>query len=268
VKQAMLKKLWLAAVLVVLGNLPAMALNLNAADAAALARVDGYLNSLKSLQAQFQQVQGGGGGSGTSVAEGTLYILRPGRLRVDYQRGAQLQILSDGTYLVYRDLASQESSTVRLAETALAALVKQDVKLASDFQIVGFVRSAPTATSGGAYSTLAVSVMPKTDGNRDMLILFFKDGESPELLGWSLRNAQGESSTLNFTNLQPNLPLKAELFKLNGKTGAAGSSTGSGAALGDSASPFHPEVRTPPPALPVNREDKVRTTPVSKSKLP
>jgi outer membrane lipoprotein-sorting protein len=181
VKQAMLKKLWLAAVLVVLGNLPAMALNLNAADAAALARVDGYLNSLKSLQAQFQQVQGGG--SGTSVAEGTLYILRPGRLRVDYQRGAQLQILSDGTYLVYRDLASQESSTVRLAETALAALVKQDVKLASDFQIVGFVRSAPTATSGGAYSTLAVSVMPKTDGNRDMLILFFKDGESPELLG-------------------------------------------------------------------------------------
>lgn len=245
---------------------PALALDLSAADQASLSRIDNYLNSLNSLQADFQQLQPSVNSTDkSSIAEGVLYLARPGRLRVDYTKGASLQIISDGTYLVYRDLAADESSTMRLSDTALSALVKKDVNLARDFKVVGFVRSAaaagastnPSAKSSGA--TISVSVMPRAEENRDMLILFFKDSaESPELLGWSLRNAEGETATLNFRNLQPNAPLASDLFNL--KTKNSGKSGKKAGELSNS-NGFSAE------GAATDRQDQVRTSPVDKQPL-
>ena len=63
---------------------PALALDLSAADQASLSRIDNYLNSLNSLQADFQQLQPSvNSPDKSSIAEGVLYLARPGRLRVD-----------------------------------------------------------------------------------------------------------------------------------------------------------------------------------------
>jgi outer membrane lipoprotein-sorting protein len=256
-------------VAVMLAASPALALDLSAADQASLSRIDNYLNSLNSLQADFQQLQPSvNSNDKSSIAEGVLYLSRPGRLRVDYTKGASLQIISDGTYLVYRDLEADQSSTTKLADTALSALVKKDVNLARDFKVVGFVRSAAAAgassnpSAKAAAATISVSVMPRAEENHDMLILFFKDAaESPELLGWSLRNAEGETATLNFRNLQPNAPLKPDLFNLktknSGKSGKsekkAGESSNSGGFSAEGAA--------------TDRQDQVRTSPVAKQPL-
>lgn len=247
---------------------PALALDLSAADQASLTRIDSYLNSLNSLQADFQQLQPSVNSSDkSSIAEGVLYLARPGRLRVDYTKGASLQIISDGTYLVYRDLAADESSSMRLSDTALSALVKKDVNLARDFKVVGFVRSAAAgAGAGGAANstaaTISVSVMPRAEENRDMLILFFKDSaQNPELLGWSLRNAEGETATLNFRNLQPNAPLKPDLFTVSSKGSKKLSNKNSiGGGLSNS-NGFSAE------GAATDRQDQVRTSPVDKQPL-
>lgn len=251
---------------VMLAASPALALDLSAADQASLSRIDNYLNSLNSLQADFQQLQPSvNSNDKSSIAEGVLYLSRPGRLRVDYTKGASLQIISDGTYLVYRDLEADQSSTTKLADTALSALVKKDVNLARDFKVVGFVRSAAAAgassnpSAKAAAATLSVSVMPRAEENRDMLILFFKDAaESPELLGWSLRNAEGETATLNFRNLQPNAPLASDLFNLKTKnSGKSGKKSGE---LSNSGG-FSAE------GAATDRQDQVRTSPVAKQPL-
>jgi len=250
---------------------PTLALDLSAADQASLTRIDNYLNSLNSLQADFQQLQPSvNSADKSSIAEGVLYLARPGRLRVDYTKGASLQIISDGTYLVYRDLAADESSSMRLSDTALSALVKKDVNLARDFKVVGFVRSAaagagaggassnPSAKSSGA--TISVSVMPRAEENRDMLILFFKDSaQNPELLGWSLRNAEGETATLNFRNLQPNAPLKPDLFTVSSKGSKKLGNKGSGGLSNSNG--FSAE------GAATDRQDQVRTSPVDKQPL-
>jgi outer membrane lipoprotein-sorting protein len=254
-------------VAVMLAASPALALDLSAADQASLSRIDNYLNSLNSLQADFQQLQPSvNSPDKSSIAEGVLYLSRPGRLRVDYTKGASLQIISDGTYLVYRDLEADQSSTTKLADTALSALVKKDVNLARDFKVVGFVRSAAAAgassnpsAKAAAAATISVSVMPRAEENRDMLILFFKDAlESPELLGWSLRNAEGETATLNFRNLQPNAPLASDLFNLKTKnSGKSGKKSGE---LSNSGG-FSAE------GAATDRQDQVRTSPVAKQPL-
>ncbi|MCA3248888.1 MAG: LolA family protein [Holosporaceae bacterium] len=245
---------------------PALALDLSAADQASLTRIDSYLNSLNSLQADFQQLQPSVNSTDkSSIAEGVLYLARPGRLRVDYTKGASLQIISDGTYLVYRDLAADESSSMRLSDTALSALVKKDVNLARDFKVVGFVRSAAAGAGAGgaansAAATISVSVMPRAEENRDMLILFFKDSaQNPELLGWSLRNAEGETATLNFRNLQPNAPLKPDLFTVSSKGSKKLSNKGSGGLSNSNG--FSAE------GAATDRQDQVRTSPVDKQPL-
>ena len=48
-------------------------------DAAAIARVERYLNGMTTLKADFLQVAHDG-----SVGEGTLFISRPGKLRLEY----------------------------------------------------------------------------------------------------------------------------------------------------------------------------------------
>ena len=62
-------------------------------------RVEKYLNELFTLKSRFLQATSTG-----NYTEGTLYLSRPGKMRIEYDPPAQLLIVADGTWLIYNDI--------------------------------------------------------------------------------------------------------------------------------------------------------------------
>ena len=67
-------------------------------QAAAIERVEAYLNSVKTLSARFLQIDAAG-----TVTHGQLYLRRPGRLRFEYDPPSPLLLVADGVWLILHD---------------------------------------------------------------------------------------------------------------------------------------------------------------------
>ena len=88
----------------------AQAAGLSERDRADVAAVEDYLNGFATLKAHFLQIADDG-----AQAEGTAYISRPGRLRLQYDPPAQLVLLADGTFLIVDDKRYPHPSYVLLS---------------------------------------------------------------------------------------------------------------------------------------------------------
>ena len=64
--------------------------HLNAEDLADIAAAQAYLNEIHTLKARFLQVSGNG-----AQAEGSAYLSRPGRLRLDYDPPSPLLVVAE-----------------------------------------------------------------------------------------------------------------------------------------------------------------------------
>jgi len=67
----------------------------DAEDAKEIARVENYLNGITTLRARFFQVD-----PDNKEKQGTLYIDRPGRLRLEYDPPVSVLMVSHGSRLV------------------------------------------------------------------------------------------------------------------------------------------------------------------------
>ena len=84
------------------------AAQLSEADKADIARVEGYLNSVSTMKASFQQFTESEG-----LAFGRIYLRRPGRLRVEYDPPSEILLIADGTLLSYSMPSSITSNRCR-----------------------------------------------------------------------------------------------------------------------------------------------------------
>src|SRR5437016_2028338 len=73
------------------------------ASPTSIAKVESYLNGVKTLTAQFLQTNPDG-----SVATGVFYLNRPGKMRLAYNPPSKLLIVADGDTLYHQDLATNE----------------------------------------------------------------------------------------------------------------------------------------------------------------
>ena len=64
--------------------------------------IEQYFNSIKTLKSRFVQSNPNG-----SIAQGTLYVRRPGRMRFEYDPPSQLKIVADGYQVTMWDNATQ-----------------------------------------------------------------------------------------------------------------------------------------------------------------
>lgn len=92
-----------------------------AADVAAgQQKVEGFLQGLQSLQAQFKQTLTDRNGQTVEEASGTLAIRRPDRFRWDYRQPNEQLIVADGARIWLYD-ADLEQVTVRKLDDTLSA---------------------------------------------------------------------------------------------------------------------------------------------------
>ena len=89
-----------------------------------IARVETYLNGVRTLAANFIQVAPSG-----AISRGQFYLKRPGRLRFEYEPPASVLVVADGTYVNYFDVELGQLSQIGVYSTPLGVVVAQQVKL-------------------------------------------------------------------------------------------------------------------------------------------
>ena len=108
-------------------------LNANAAvDADLVNSAENYLNSITGLTGTFIQTANG------KKEQGTFSMLRPGRVRLDYDN-MPVQLIADGQDLYFFDKSLDQITTVPLTSTPAGILIRKNInlkKIVQSFQLI------------------------------------------------------------------------------------------------------------------------------------
>lgn len=98
-------------------------------DRADIAAAEAWLNRLGSVKARFLQIAQNG-----AAAEGTAWILRPGRMRFEYDQEPLLLVASHGQFF-YFDKALRQPSIVPVSATPLGLLLRENLRFEGDITV-------------------------------------------------------------------------------------------------------------------------------------
>ena len=164
---------------------------------AVLADINAYLNDIETLRADFTQVAPDG-----SAAGGELSIARPGRLRFEYADPSPIRIIADGTTVAIEDQDLETVDRIPLRSTPLWWLLKRDIDIAADDEIVGM-----ESEFGFLYVTLR-----DPSGEMEGEIMFVFAEPSYELREWFVTDALGEVTRVSLNNVETGIRLNPRLF--------------------------------------------------------
>ena len=188
----------LAAAVLAVAAVPAEAAGrLSPRDLADVARVEAYLNGLGTLRSAFEQVSSNG-----AAAAGTIYIARPGRLRVDYEPPSSIQIYASGGWLVHVDTSLEAVAHVPLGETPARFLLEGGARLGEDVAVRRVARSP---------RGLAVELATAEDPGEGAFTIMFSD-DPLALRGWSVVDARGVTTRVTLRDPVFGAPVPPGVF--------------------------------------------------------
>jgi outer membrane lipoprotein-sorting protein len=174
------------------------AAQLSAQDHADLARIEAYLNGIRTLKAHFVQTAPNGG-----ISQGTALMQRPGRMRFQYDPPSPFLLVANYGILVFRDNQLNQTSNIPLSRTPLGILLADHASLSGDVTVTKFVRLP---------GQLQVSVVRNASPGEGTLTLIFAD-DPLALRQWVVVDQQGKQTRVAFTNLEVGANVDAKLFE-------------------------------------------------------
>ena len=93
-------------------------------------RVQDYMNNIHTLQSRFEQVSNDGG-----VATGTIYLSRPGKMRVEYDPPVPILLVATDNRIWYYDKKLQQVSFFALQDTPAWFLLQDNVRFGGDIKV-------------------------------------------------------------------------------------------------------------------------------------
>ncbi|UEM03973.1 outer membrane lipoprotein carrier protein LolA [Skermanella rosea] len=201
--KALLRPLVLAAGLV-LAPLAAPSI-LHAAPAASLtqaqkediARIEQYLDGVRTLKSDF--VQAGGDGS---LVRGTLWLSRPNKMRLEYEPPIENFIVADGWFVFYWDDELKQQSSAPIGSTMADIILRDKLRLSGDITVTDFVREA---------NVIEVSVVQTSEPGAGTLTLVFEDAPL-RLRKWRIVDPQGLTTEVALLNPQVGVQFDRDLF--------------------------------------------------------
>jgi outer membrane lipoprotein-sorting protein len=169
-----------------------------AQDQADITRIETYLNSLTSLKAHFMQVAPDGG-----VSEGTAWLVRPGRLRFQYNSPSPFILVAAHGRLIFHDSALGQTSNIALSRTPLGVLLEEHVHLTGAVTVTALQR-----VPGQLQLSLVRTATPG-DGS---LSLIFSDPPLT-LRQWTVVDAQRRETHVTLYNMQIGGSYDPDLFE-------------------------------------------------------
>ncbi len=168
-------------------------------DVADLARIEAYLNQITTVQSGFVQLAANG-----STAQGTLYVKRPGKLRVEYDPPVRILMVATGIWFIFHDGEMGETTYLPQRSTPISLLLEEEISLAEDTNIVEFQRL-------GDALRLTVTGVEDEEGLEGTLVLTFRR-DPLALKEWTVQDAQGNVTRLALLNPQFGVDIPAVRF--------------------------------------------------------
>ncbi len=179
------------------GTGPVLA-NTTNADEADLKRVSDYLNQLRTLQGKFSQLDDDG-----TESEGVFFLQRPGKLRFEYiSPPTYPTLVASGKWVTLENHQLKTVNRYPLKATPLKILLKKDVNLTKDTEIIAIDRSP------GMLSVTARERAGKAQGELTMVFA----APALELRHWVVRDSNGYTTRVSLKEMRRDVDLEPALF--------------------------------------------------------
>lgn len=170
----------------------------SAQDQADIARVEAYLNGLKSLKAQFVQVTGNG-----ETSKGTAWLDRPGRMRFQYAPPSPLLLVAGHGVVTFTNSTLGQTTNIPVGRTPLGILLADNVVFSGAVTVTAMQR-----LPGQIQLTLVRTASPG-DGS---LTLIFAD-QPLALRQWTVIDAQRRETHVTLYDVQLGGRFDQQLFE-------------------------------------------------------
>jgi len=172
-----------------------------------LADVSQYLNGLRTAQGAFTQINADG-----SMATGTLYLQRPGRMRFEYDADDALVIAGGGQVAIFDGRSNQRPAQYPLRRTPLHLILARNVDLGQSAMVIGH--------HGDGTLTRVVVHDPDRPGDGRITLVF--SGAPVELRQWTITDEAGQDTTIILGALDTGGTLGSRLFNIPMEISARG----------------------------------------------
>ncbi|HEU0117000.1 MAG TPA: outer membrane lipoprotein carrier protein LolA [Alphaproteobacteria bacterium] len=163
-----------------------------------LTRIEDYLNGLKSISADFLQIDDRGG-----IMRGTIQIQRPGKMRVNYDPPSKDFIIADGSNVHIWNDELKEQTNVDEGSSLAEFILRDPVKLSGDVVVTSFKRFP---------AKLEITLVQKGDPAAGKLTLIFED-QPLKLRQWRVLDPQGHTTGVNLENTREGVTFPAKTFQ-------------------------------------------------------
>lgn len=199
-RPARLAALALAAglVLPVLSLAPAYALS--AEDKALVDKANAYFNGVKTMVADFSQT-----GSDGRRSKGELSILKPGKLRFEYEKPSPVQIISDGKSVAVRDRKLGTQDLYLIGQTPLKFLTRSTIDISRDTKVLD-------VEDGKSAAVITIEDKATMGGTSRIRLEFSK--EPFELKRWTVSDPQGGDTVVTLSNVDYGTKPDAGRFRI------------------------------------------------------
>lgn len=169
-----------------------------AQDRADLARIETYLDSLRTLKARFLQVAPNG-----AVSQGEVWLDRPGRMRFQYDPPSPLLLVAGHGLVVFHDKSLNQTSNIPIGQTPLGILLADHVHLQGDVTVTAMQRLP---------GQIQVSLIRTASPGDGTLTLVFADNPLA-LRQWTVVDAQRQETRVTLFNVTTGGKFDPKLFE-------------------------------------------------------
>ncbi len=169
-----------------------------AVDNKLVATAEKYLNGITGLEGNFVQTSNG------RVDTGVFSMLRPGRVRLDYDN-MPVQLIADGRDLYFFDKSLDQITTVPLSSTPAGILIRKNIDLRNaDINVIETKSDAKTFS-------LKMNLRGQ-EGLGNMTVVF--DNKPVKLNSWSVVDATGAKTDVAFHNMKSKTNFGKNYFQI------------------------------------------------------
>jgi len=167
---------------------------------AGLAQVQAHLRAVQTMTAAFTQTDGRG-----RTLNGALTIKRPGRIRFDYGRSANMLVVGDGRALTFIDYEVGQRQRWPINDSPLSVLLDPSQDLARFARVI----------QNDAQVLMISAHDPRRREFGTITVGFAKSAGAPGgliLQGWNTRDAQNNMTTVRLSGQRFNVPVADSAF--------------------------------------------------------
>lgn len=188
---------------------PAVAAELTDQDRADLQRIEKYLNDIRTLSSPFLQVAADG-----AQSKGTVSIVRPGKIRIDYEPPTSLLVVGSGGSIAVYDRDLKQVNYVNINQSPIGVLVREQIRLAGDVTVTRFERGS---------TVLRVTLASTVYADAGRVTLTFDD-KPLQLRQWVVFDPQGTETRVSLLDPKLGVPIDNKIFDF--KAPERGTTTG------------------------------------------